>query len=285
MNAALHVAHGRGLPVPTTRVEHTPRRRESSAPPFLRRSAEELAALDAGPVKPTVIVTSTPETVRKPRKPKAETGPKKPRWPVLDEQAIIAAYLTGMGQHAVGRQFNTSADRVRGVLTKHGIPLHKNGGSRRTGGRPATPIDHEQVVLDYKSGDGLQVIAKRHRCHPDRIRHVLKEAGVPIRVGHQERQWSDTETADILAAYAKGVTLTDLAAWHSTGRLQIRRLLDAHEARRPRVPEFDAEAVAAQYAAGDSLLTLSRRHGINKNRVRQVVIDNGGEIRPERGAA
>lgn len=262
---ALHVAHGRGLPVPTWRTPIGSKSRESSAPAFLRLTPDECAAIDAGPPPAPVG-----KSLHVPGRP-----PAPPRVPI-DEAAVCAEYKAGEDMRTIATRHKVGKERVRAVLVERGVTI------RSRAARAAMPPT-DAVLAAYAAGDGLRIIAARHHCHANKVRTVLERAGVQVRIRNTGRRWTDAEVADILGSYKAGLGTRALANRHKAGRDTVLALLRAHGVKvRTAAPGvFDPATIARQYRDGDTLLTLSKRYKADRGRLRAALVEQGVTMRPE----
>lgn len=162
---AMHVADGRGLPVPLVAVEHDPVKRTSSTPAFLRLTPEECAAIDAGPAR-----VPEPVKVKKAPKPAVDRNP----MPDAEKQAeIIRDYLNGGGQRRTSRQHGIGERRLREILRINGHDVHPQG-------HAPMPLDVPAILAERAAGTSVNLIAMKHKTDKGRVSALLRAHGMQV---------------------------------------------------------------------------------------------------------
>lgn len=191
MNAALHVAHGTGLGVPLHPVPHDVRRRESSAPPFLRRDPALLAQLDANkPVAPDRSGGKNPRPAKL-RAVNDRTNYGGPRASIVSRMKfttkddICQRYQDGGSIIGVGKELGYSQHVIRAILTERGIPFRPpyNHGTSA----PLTDAQVAEAARLYADGATLRQLGKRYRTSKDKVGAKLRDIGVTIRPSKFEK--------------------------------------------------------------------------------------------------
>jgi hypothetical protein len=85
--------------------------------------------------------------------------------------------------------------------------------------------------------------------------------------------------------YADGASLADLARTTGLSYSWVRRRLrkagvELRSRQGPRECPVPAEVLIAEYQAGESILAISERHGLYYKRVRELLLQQGVELRP-----
>lgn len=124
-------------------------------------------------------------------------------------------------------------------------------------GRPVrvlTADEVERIVTQYQAGKGMTAIAGEVHVGVDRVRDVLRDAGVELRPGGRRGQ--------VLAAQARG----------ETPRLGGR-------AKSPALGADMVARMAAAYLRGDTLRVIAARERVARVRVRDALADAGVKMR------
>lgn len=93
------------------------------------------------------------------------------------------------------------------------------------------------------------------------------------------------QEAELVAAYAAGSTVEELAARHGCSVTTVRDVLEAEGVqRRPRGPRSPLDGreheVAAAYEAGGTVRQLAERFDADQRTIRKVLADAGVAMRP-----
>ena len=115
-------------------------------------------------------------------------------------------------------------------------------------------------------------------------RHTTDSRG-PVRENSSQSQTrlSASNREELLAGYAEGVPVQELAARFNIHRATVREIARraGHSSRAPEHSQQLRSEAARLYAEGLTLSQVAAQLGIGDEAVRSAVVDNGGTIRPK----
>lgn len=92
----------------------------------------------------------------------------------------------------------------------------------------------DDIIKQYKSGDGVHIISSQYGCHSDVIKRILRENNIPFRTpsesqkcrkGEKRRKdlWDSKE--EIVNLYSSGKTYTEIGRLFNTSDVQIKNII------------------------------------------------------------
>jgi intein-encoded DNA endonuclease-like protein len=92
----------------------------------------------------------------------------------------------------------------------------------------------ENIIEQYKSGDGAHIISSQYSCHPDVIKRILKENNIPFRTPSESQKcrkgeirrkdlWDKQE--EIVNLYLSGNNFEKIGKIFNTSGVQIKLIL------------------------------------------------------------
>lgn len=178
-----------------------------------------------------------------------------------------------------------------------GFVVHQR---RRAPRSNATPVDEQQLIAAYQAGATPPQLATEYGIGAKRVRAILDRHGIERRddrAGHsggQNKIITDEPALrdEVVRRYTAGESTVAIAADHDCSAKLINSVLrragvdlrpQAHVGRT--ITLDDVADIRTAYTGGEALMTIAKRLGLKKGRVRQVLVDHGVEIRPRGGLA
>ena len=164
-----------------------------------------------------------------------------------------------------------------------------------TGVIPPAPKDDkwQQIASLYREGQTLQSIGDKFGITRERVRQILRKAGVPTegyRAQHKRTSIAAQQEATIRQMHSKGATVPEMAEAVGDCQMNVRSVLrraglKANRAfRKPAKGTVEkAKLIAADYAAGMKTAEIARRHDTHQPSVYRYLRIAG--IEPGRRAA
>ena len=134
----------------------------------------------------------------------------KPKLTPEQDKDIVARYRGGSTIRAIAAVYDVSYTPVVNALKRCGE-------DRRAPSEYAwqpTPDNVAEVVRLFHEGQGVQKIARTVGTGNDVISRVLREAGIKARFGGSHHRFKKDQVAVLVAEYAEGATLAELARRH-----------------------------------------------------------------------
>lgn len=94
--------------------------------------------------------------------------------------------------------------------------------------------EKENIIKQYKSGDGVHIISSQYGCHPDVIKRILRESNIPFRTpsesqkcrkGEKRRKDIWDRIGEIKLLYLEGKNFDELGKIYNTSGVQIKSML------------------------------------------------------------
>lgn len=192
------------------------------------------------------------------------------------------------------RQFDTF--RLHGEWFEAAPPvLSAVARAATTGELPPTPTDDKWVRMAamYQGGKTLQQIGDKFGVSRERVRQILRKAGVPTeghRPEHRRSSVAWRKEAEVVALARRGNPLSDIAIAVGDCPMNVRTVLKHYGIKVPRKrrgpkPETveAAWAVAADYRAGMKGPEIAEKHGIAQPQIYRLIAMVG--VKPRRHKA
>lgn len=191
---------------------------------------------------------------------------------------------TGASINGLSARFHVGRDPIRAALEKHHVPVRK---SRR--GPQGSIATSEEIIQAYSELQSVTAVVRRCKSSSERVRRVLKQAGVTIarnRGGRPSKRQQQIERARGVAVEAADSTLT--CGYRSPALINGSALL-APECGKPvrlagaREPLCDEHAVTARdFALTDAEAAVRLRQTVT---VRCAKCDRSWSASASRAAA
>lgn len=188
-------------------------------------------------------------------------------------------YRAGRTTYEIAARFGVSPVPITSALKRMGVARRPGG---RRGNWTGSAKQQAAVVEAYQAGEAILPMARRMKVNARFIIAALDAAGVARR--HQgSRQMLDEETVDqIVAGYAEGATLPELAARHGLSNhvtirnYLVRRGVELRPPGRSRFWTSERKSEAARrYQAGESQAQIAALLGCNQTGVSNALRDLG----------
>lgn len=160
-----------------------------------------------------------------------------------DVNLIINRYEKGESAEKIAKDYKIDA----GVIRKRIIPLNKKRNQSQT--NKLTRIEHpsanmrkdidsksERIIEEYKAGQGIYILSKQYKCHPQVIGRILKQNNIKKRSPSESQKcrkdlkeprrkdlWDNI--SKIKSLYLEGRNYTELGKMFNTSDVQIRLML------------------------------------------------------------
>ena len=111
------------------------------------------------------------------------------RRPEPNKQKIINSYQNGQSLARIAAANGIDRLTVRRILVEGGVKIRPRPGiSNPTFGIKFSDDQVARIVAEYKAGDSMAVIGRRHGIYPSKVWRVLKAQGIRTRPRGPSRQ-------------------------------------------------------------------------------------------------
>ena len=212
----------------------------------------------------------------------------KPFFTADQDQEVIRRYAAGETLRAIGASYGVSMVPVQAVLKRHGIERRQLADYRW---KP-TPENRAELVRLWRSGLGVQTIARTVGTSNDNVSRYLRKEGIQPRLGARRRRFNGDEVTALIAEYAETGSLAELGRRHGCSHVLIRNTLkragvkityNGHE------PKFWTEEriqwLREQHLAGRALADIGHEVGYAPSAIGRKLLDLGirsAELQPKR---
>lgn len=119
-----------------------------------------------------------------------EDRPKKPPQRTMKDaeirREVTAAYLSGEEIESIAARIQFHPETVRNYLRRWDVPIRDKRTVSKNSDNQSPELPIAQIVAEYKRGDAVLIIAKRHGVPQGMIHRHLAKAGIP----HRGKSWS-----------------------------------------------------------------------------------------------
>jgi transposase-like protein len=142
------------------------------------------------------------------------------------DQEILRRWNEGEDGVHIAKALGIGSTSVYRALLRFGIkPSKEQRRPKNDWRRKHTKEQELEIARRYELGDPVRAIARDFGCHSMTVNNIVHRLGVQIRpTGGRWREWSQQETAEIVARFQSGEPMEQIAASYNTHPSQVARL-------------------------------------------------------------
>jgi DNA-binding CsgD family transcriptional regulator len=186
------------------------------------------------------------------------------------EREILRLWQKNLSTTKIGTRAGVSADTVRRVLERNGVPLLPEG--RRKYPRRTTPEQDAEIVRRYVAGESATTLASEFgfRTHVSVLQRV-RAAGASVAArGNRVRDLTEFQVAEVLRLRDEGMTQDEIARTLATHQAKVSKCLLAH-GRRTYKPKRSARIELSNGYFGVHVDDCEPQFGVMRTRSRYVL--------------